>query len=55
MVCVVHSLKTSKKFVNILEDDIRGGGSVNKLVSDSAQAKASDKVQEIWCTLFIDS
>ena len=36
MVCDVYPMKTSKQFVNTLEDNIRDRGEMNQLISDSA-------------------
>ncbi len=55
MVFDAYPLKLGKQFVNTLEDNIRERGTMDKLVSDSAQVEVSDKVKDILRTLFIDS
>ena len=55
MVCDVYPMKTSKQFVNTLEDNIRDRGAMNRLISDSAQVEISNKVQDILRSLFIKS
>ena len=55
MVCDLYPLKSSKQFVNTLEDNIRERGAMNKLISDSAQVEISNKVQDILRTLIIGS
>ena len=40
-------MKTDAKFVNTLEENIRERGAMDKLVSDRAQAKTSNKVKDI--------
>ena len=55
MVCDVYPMKTSKQFVNTLEDNIRDRGAMNQLISDSAQVEISNKVQDILRSLFIKS
>ena len=47
MVCDVYPLKTDKQFVNVLQDNIRRWGAMSKLISDRAQVKISNKVQDI--------
>ena len=51
MVCDIYPLKSSKQFVNTLEDKIRERGAIDRLNSDSAQVKISNKVQDILRTL----
>jgi len=46
-------MKTNKKFVNTLEENICEHGAPTKLVSDHAQVEISAKVQEILCTFLI--
>ena len=48
-------MKTSKQFVNTLEDNIRERGAMNRLVSDSAEVEISSKVKDILRTLLITS
>ena len=55
MVCDAYPMKTDKQFVNTLEDNIRKRGSMDQLVSDSAQVEVSNKVNDILRTLCIDS
>ena len=55
MVCDAYPMKTSKQFVNTLEDNIRERGAMNRLVSDSAEVEISVKVKDILRTLIIDS
>src|SRR5688500_13607268 len=47
MVCDVHTLKSDRKFVNVLQDNIRRRGAMSKLISDRAQVEISNKVQDI--------
>ena len=51
----VYGIKTNKQFINTLEDHIREHGAPNKLISDHAQVKNSNKVLGILQTLFISS
>jgi hypothetical protein len=46
-------MKTDKQFVNTLEDNIREGGAMSKLISDRAQVEISNKVTDILRALFI--
>ena len=55
MVCDLYPLKSSKQFVNTLEDNIRERGAMNKLISNSAQVEISNKVKDILRTLIIGS
>ena len=48
-------MKTYKKFVNTLEDNIRTRGAMDQLVSDSTKVEVSNKVHDIIQTLFIDN
>ena len=43
----VYPLKSQKQFVNTIEDNIRFRGAMTKLIRDYAQAKISNKVQDI--------
>ena len=47
MVCDVYPMKTDKQFVNVLPDNIRRRGAMSKLISDRAQVKINNKVQNI--------
>jgi hypothetical protein len=51
----VYGIKSDKKIVNNLEDDITYRGAPHKLMSDSAQVIIDSKVQDILCTLCITS
>jgi hypothetical protein len=51
----VYGNKTDKQCINTLEDNITNRGAPHKLLSDSAQALISNKVQYILCTLCIKS
>ena len=53
LVCDIYPMKSSKQFVNTLEDNIRERGAMNKLISDSAQVEISNKVKDILRTLII--
>ena len=53
MVCDAYPMKSSKKFVNTLEDNIRERGAMNRLISDSARDEMSSKVKDILRTLLI--
>ena len=55
MVCDAYPMKTSKQFVNTLEDNIRERGAMNRLVSDLAEVKIISKVKDILRTLLISS
>jgi len=46
--------KTDAAFVNTLEDNIRQQGTMDKLISDGAQAKISDCAKDIVHNLCID-
>jgi hypothetical protein len=43
LVCDVYGMKTDGEFVNTLEDQIRQRGTMDRLLSDSAQAEVSKK------------
>ena len=47
-------MKSNKKIVNSLEDNIRKRGAMEKLISDSAQYEISARVKDILRALFID-
>jgi hypothetical protein len=47
LVCDVYGMKTDKQFVNTLKDNIRRRGAPNRLLSDRAQVKISNRVQDI--------
>ena len=49
----VYGIKTDKRFVNTLEDNIIQRGAPHKLLSDRAQVIISNKVLDILCTLLI--
>ncbi|MEL7196229.1 MAG: reverse transcriptase domain-containing protein [Bacteroidota bacterium] len=53
MVCDVYSMKTSKQFVNTLEDIIIARGAPTRLLSDSATLEISARVKDILRTMFI--
>ena len=55
MVFDIYPLKSSKQFVNTIEDNIHERGSMYRLISDSAQVEVSNKVQDILRTLIIGS
>ena len=54
LVTDVYGMKTTKQFVNTLQDIIRSRGAPTKLISDSAQVEISNKVQDILRYLFIE-
>ena len=47
-------MKTDKKFVNSLEDNIRKRGAMDKLILDSTQSEISNRVNDMLRALFID-
>ena len=47
LVADVYPMKTGKQFVNILEDNIRRRGDMNKLLTDSAKTEISKDVLDI--------
>ena len=47
-------MKTDKHFVNVLEDNLKKLGAINKPISDSAQSKISNRVKDTLRALFID-
>ena len=47
-------MKTDKQFLNTLEENIRKRGSIEKLISDSAQSDISNKEKDTLRALFID-
>ena len=49
-----YGMKTDNYFLNTLEDNIRGRGSMIKLISDSAQYDIRNCAQSILRELFID-
>jgi septum formation inhibitor MinC len=55
LVANVYGLKTDKAFVNILEDNIRERGAIDKLISDCAKADMSERVKQILRALCISS
>ena len=54
LVTDVYGMKTDKQFINILEDNIRKRGAMDKLISDSSQSEISNRVKDILRALFID-
>ena len=54
-VCDAQGLKSPKKFVNSLEDNIRKCGAMDKLLSDRAQTETGTRAQNILRALFISS
>jgi hypothetical protein len=44
-------LKTDNEFVNTVEDNIRERGAMDKLISDCAKAKSSNRVKQILRSL----
>lgn len=48
-------MKSDKQFAATLSDNIRQRGAINKLISDRAQVKISNKVKEALRALFIDN
>ena len=48
-----HGMKTDKQFVNMLEDNIRRRGAMDKLLSDRAKVEISKKVKDVLRNLFI--
>ena len=48
LVCDIYPMKTDSQFVNVLQDNIRRRGAMSKLISDRAQVKLSNKVQNIF-------
>jgi hypothetical protein len=51
----VHDIKKDNQFANTLEDNIIQRGAPNRLISDRGQALTSNKVEDILCTICIDS
>ena len=47
LVSDVYPMQSSNQFVNMLEDNIRFRGAMNKLISDYAQVEISNKVKDI--------
>ena len=47
LVADAYPMKSGKQFVNILEDNIRRWGAMDKLLSDSAKTEISNKVMDI--------
>ena len=47
LVADVYPMISGKQFVNILEDNIRRRGAMDKLLSDSAKTEISKKVMDI--------
>jgi hypothetical protein len=55
LVADVYSLKTDNAFVNTLEDNIRVRGAMDKIISDCAKVKMSERIKQILCALCISS
>ena len=47
LVADAYPMKSGKQFVNTLEDNIKGRGAMDKLLSDSAKTEISNKVMDI--------
>ena len=47
LVTDAYPMKSGKQFVNILEDNIRRRGAMDKLLSDSAKTEISNKIMEV--------
>ena len=54
LVADVYGMKTNKKFINALEENIRKRGAMEKLISDSAQSQISNRVKNALRKIFID-
>jgi len=54
LVSDAYDVKTDAAFVNTLEDNIRQRGAMDKLISDGAQAKLSDRAKDVLRALCID-
>ena len=54
LVIDVYGMKSSREFVNTLEDVIRKRGAMDKLISDSAKVEISRRVKDILRALCID-
>ena len=54
-VCDVQGLKLPSQFVNLLEDNIRKHGAMDKLISDRAQTEIGKWALDILRALFISS
>ena len=55
LVTDVYPSKSTKQFVNTLEDQIRERGAMNRLISDCAEVEISQKVMDMLRALFISS
>ena len=53
--CDTQGLKFPKQFVNLLEDNIRKCGAMDKLVSNRVQTEIGQREQDILQALFISS
>ena len=53
LVCDVYPLKSTKQFINTLEDQIRERGAPNRLISDCAKVEVIKKVKDILRALFM--
>ena len=55
LVADAYGVKTDAAFVNTLEDNIRLRGAMDKLISNGANAKLSDRTNDVLCSLCIDN
>ena len=53
MLNYVHGVKSDNQFVNILEDNIRKRGKIDKLTSESAQSEIRTRLRDILRSLFV--
>ncbi|KAL7564901.1 hypothetical protein ACA910_009390 [Epithemia clementina (nom. ined.)] len=53
LVCDAYGIKSTKQFVNTLQDNIRERGAMETLISDGGSALISNKVKDILRTLLI--
>ena len=51
----VWSMKTTKQFINTLEDEVNEHGAPNLLISDSANYEKSSRVMDYLRSLFISN
>jgi len=54
LVSDAYGVKTDASFVNTLEDNIRQRGTMDKLISDGAQAELSNRAKDVLRSLCID-
>jgi len=52
LVADVYGMKSDKQFIDTLEDNVHKRGAMDKLISDSAQVKISNKVKD-FCEPFV--